>query len=151
MCATPSNSNLNDSQISKQSIQRKSANGVEKSQSLLKLIIQFWKDNLDKVIVNKMTFPEKDIIPLLQQLVKIKKEEMELRNVDLYFCMFEDPKKEQCAKQAFWLNILNYMTLFRFAEIFLIQPKLAKELTSYAMWQSFWVNNLIYIKGCKVS
>jgi hypothetical protein len=43
------------------------------------------------------------------------------------------------------------MTLFRFAELFLIQPKLVKELTSYAMWQSFWVNNFFYIKGSRIS
>ena len=86
------------------------------------MIIKFWRENIEKADPKKFTFPEDQVIPLLEKLVKIKSKAMELKNADLYFSMFDDenPKKEEHAKQAFWLNILNYMTLFRFAEIFLI-------------------------------
>jgi hypothetical protein len=126
-------------------------NGVEKSQDLLNMILKFWRENIGLVDPKKSTFPQDRVIPLLEKLVKIKSREKELKSVDLYFSMFQDEKKEEHAKQAFWLNIFNYMTLFRFAEIFLIQPKLIKELTSYAMWQSLWLNNFFYIKGARIS
>lgn len=115
------------------------------------MILKFWRENIGLVDPKKSTFPQDRVIPLLEKLVKIKSREKELKSVDLYFSMFQDEKKEEHAKQAFWLNIFNYMTLFRFAEIFLIQPKLIKELTSYAMWQSFWLNNFFYIKGARIS
>ncbi len=115
------------------------------------MILKFWRENIGLVDPKKSTFPQDRVIPLLEKLVKIKSREKELKSVDLYFSMFQDEKKEEHAKQAFWLNIFNYMTLFRFAEIFLIQPKLIKELTSYAMWQSLWLNNFFYIKGARIS
>lgn len=47
-------------------------NGIDKSHDLLNLIINFWRENIDKADPKKFTFPEKEVIPLLEKLVKIK-------------------------------------------------------------------------------
>lgn len=41
--------------------------------------------------------------------------------------------------------MLNFMTLFRMAEIILVKPSILKRMKSYAMWQTFWDTNMIYI------
>jgi hypothetical protein len=37
-------------------------------------------------------------------------------------------------KQAFWLNLINFVTLFRLAEIALTKQSVIKELSSFGMW-----------------
>jgi len=50
-------------------------------------------------------------------------------------------------KQCFWLNLLNFMTLYRLAEIKLTKPEALKVLTNYTMWQAFMKCNTICIQG----
>ena len=54
-------------------------------------------------------------------------------------------------KQAFLLNLINFMTLFRLAETALIKPSLLKKLDSFAAWVAFWESTHIYISKCKYS
>ena len=43
------------------------------------------------------------------------------------------------------------MTLLRKAEICLIKPALMRRMKCFAMWQTMWVSNKIYISDCKLS
>ncbi len=43
----------------------------------------------------------------------------------------------EISKQVFWLNIINYMTIVRIAEIILMKPEVLKSVNCYAMWQAF--------------
>jgi len=43
------------------------------------------------------------------------------------------------------------MTLFKLAEICLINPSLIKKMKIYAMWQAMWCNNTIYISECRLN
>jgi len=43
------------------------------------------------------------------------------------------------------------MTLFKIAEICLIEPTLMKKMNCYAMWQTMWRHNTIYISDCKLN
>jgi hypothetical protein len=43
------------------------------------------------------------------------------------------------------------MTLLRIAEICLINPALMRRMKCFAMWQTMWVSNKIYISDCKLS
>ena len=54
-------------------------------------------------------------------------------------------------KQAFLLNLINFMSLFRLAETALIKPSLLKKLDSFAAWVAFWESTHIYISSCKLS
>lgn len=65
--------------------------------------------------------------------------------------MTEKPRNIEEIKQAFWLNLINFMTLFRLAETALIKPSLLKKLNSYAAWLTFWEGTFIYISSCKFS
>jgi len=43
------------------------------------------------------------------------------------------------------------MTLLRIAEICLINPAVMRRMTCFAMWQTMWVSNKIYVSECKLS
>jgi glucan phosphoethanolaminetransferase (alkaline phosphatase superfamily) len=58
---------------------------------------------------------------------------------------------EEIAKQCFWLNIINFMTLFKLAEIRLINPRLLKQLDRFAIWQSLMTVSFIEISGVRLS
>ena len=75
---------------------------------------------------------------------------MKLRKCRLIFDEGFGPQME-VIKQVFWLNLLNFMTLYKLAEIQLSRPDALQELTSYAMWQAFFENNYIYIQDVKIN
>jgi hypothetical protein len=58
---------------------------------LLNTIIKFWRENIEKADPKKYTFKEDQVIPLLEKLVTIKNKALALKNVDLYFSMFDEP------------------------------------------------------------
>lgn len=51
----------------------------------------------------------------------------------------------------FWLNLLNFMTLFRLAEVSIVKPKQIPHLNNYSVWQIFQESNSIYLHDCKLS
>lgn len=59
--------------------------------------------------------------------------------------------KIEMQKEMFWVNILNFMTLLKIAEICVINPALMRRMKSYSMWQTLWQYNKIYISECKLS
>jgi hypothetical protein len=65
---------------------------------------------------------------------------MALRNVrfDVEIPLGSSERAVEQSKETFWLNILNFMTLLKIAEICLINPALMRKMKSYAMWQTMW-------------
>lgn len=60
---------------------------------------------------------------------------------------------DELSKQSFYLNIFNYLILFRIAEVMLTcgnKPKVIKSLTNYWMWQQFMHDSYIYINDRKI-
>lgn len=100
--------------------------------------------------LNSRPVPAAIIAEKQYKLAEIHKKAMKLEKTEL---LFESAFKQQeeTVKQCFWLNILNYMTLYKLAEIKLTKPEVLKKLTEYAMWQSFMINNEITITGVKLS
>lgn len=46
----------------------------------------------------------------------------------------KDIEVEEAVKQCFWLNILNFMTLYKLAEIKVTTPSILKQFKSFAIW-----------------
>lgn len=76
---------------------------------------------------------------LKQQLKEIKQRSLKLRGQKFMFLC------EDAARQVFWLNIVNYMTLQRMAELALLKPQVLRSLNGYASWQTFWDTTKIHI------
>lgn len=129
--------------------------GVQRSVKLLRLMIDLFKRrstelNLD---LNNKPKPDPKIIESVQdELYAIK---LQVKKFANYQFSFESPSNnkdhEETVKQCFWLNILNFMTLFKLAEIRLTTPSILKQFKSFAIWQSFMRINCIEISGEKLS
>lgn len=88
---------------------------------------------------------DKNILPTLQEeLAKIKlKANKKLAKKFVFDAMPGQFDHSNTMKQCFWLNILNFMTLFRLAEIKLIKPVVFKVLNKFPPWMSFMYKNVI--------
>lgn len=54
-------------------------------------------------------------------------------------------------KQAFWINLMNQMTLQKLAELMLARPALLKRMSSYAMWQTAWESSTVQLSMCELN
>ena len=53
-------------------------------------------------------------------------------------------------KQAFLLNVINFMQLYQLAVLMYSNPEAVHSLQSYNMWQSFLDNTTLHLHGSKV-
>ena len=53
-------------------------------------------------------------------------------------------------KQAFFLNIINFLILYQLAVLMVSNPEAIEKLTNYNMWQSFLDNTTITLNGSKM-
>lgn len=87
-----------------------------------------------------------DQAPMLKdQLRQIKQMTESLRCARLVHALNQTYEEVEVMKQAFWLNIVNFMTLFRMAELALLKPQVLKNMNGYATWQTFWDSATIKI------
>lgn len=100
---------------------------------------------------SSFTFVEDQKTLLLEELVSINEQALDFKDSNLFFYNRETKGQKNTGKESFWLNIYNYLTLFKLAEMALLQPKLINELTSYAAWQAFFESNYFLIKGTRIS
>jgi hypothetical protein len=100
----------------------------------------------------KLSVPEAKQIQMLTELQKVSEKAKKFQNYEFVFIAFEEKGKDcELNKMAFWLNIFNFLTLFRIAEICLNKPSILKKLTQPTMWQSFQANNWFWISGARLS
>ena len=57
---------------------------------------------------------------------------------------------QDLVKEAFWINCLNFLGLFRTMEIILVKPTLLKKLKSRIIWKAFWESAEFVISGCRL-
>jgi len=105
-------------------------NGVAKSIELLETMVElFSRRKLELQLDHRPLDP--DVLPSVQnELLEIKKRVDKMANQHFVFeCTVKE--HEETVKQCFWLNIINFMTLFKLAEIKLTQPRILKEMTKF--------------------
>jgi hypothetical protein len=86
------------------------------------------------------------------ELYAIKLKVKKFENFQFSFeAAHKDIEVEEAVKQCFWLNILNFMTLYKLAEIKVTTPSILKQFKSFAIWQAFMSNNFIKITGVDLS
>lgn len=87
-----------------------------------------------------------EVVPKLQvELYKIQKEALKFKYKTLCFGAFDEVIVDSGILQCFWLNLLNFMILFRMAELLLCDCSSLKKLTSYSMWEALLGSSTIYI------
>ena len=122
------------------------------SLKLMRLIVNFYRENRAVFALTHHPIKEESSKLIMQKnLVEINKKALKLRVSELRFQSAFDQSDNETTKQCFWLNILNFMTLYKLAEIKLTKPEVLKKLTDYSMWQSFMIGNEIEITGHKLS
>jgi len=88
----------------------------------------------------------------LKELMEIKKKAKKMYGRKFVFNQYTKNVEEfETIKQCFWLNILNFMTLYKLAEIKVTTPSILKQFKSFAIWQAFMSNNFIKITGVDLS
>jgi hypothetical protein len=71
----------------------------------------------------------------MNKLCDIKQESFKFEHMRFECRSIKLSKKEtETLKQAFWLNMINYLTLQKIAEIALTKPSILKRMNSDAMW-----------------
>lgn len=104
------------------------------SLKLLRLIVNFFRENKAVFSISPAAIKEDGVkIVMQKQLVEINKKALKLKDSEL---LFESAfnSHEELVKQCFWLNLLNYMTLYKLAEFKLTKPEVFKKLSDYSMW-----------------
>ncbi len=98
--------------------------GYEEGKQLLGAIIKFFRQYIDKVDPQKYSFIG---VINTEQEIRIREIKAMSEKFKFYRLNFKEFKHNQSQeveiyKQAFWLNMLNFMTLFRMAEIIMVKP-----------------------------
>lgn len=80
--------------------------------------------------------------------MEIKNKVRKMKDRRYVFNLYTKNEQEiETIKQCFWLNILNFMTLFKLAEIKLTTPGVIRQLKLFPIWQAFMKHNHIEITG----
>jgi hypothetical protein len=88
----------------------------------------------------------------LKELMEIKKKAKKMYGRKFVFNQYTKNVEEfETIKQCFWLNILNFMTLFKLAEIKLTYPNPLRQLKLFPTWQAFMLYNSIDITGIRIT
>jgi hypothetical protein len=119
---------------------------------LLQEMVTFFKKVIAKMDPLKFTFQTDQQPELVQRLKTIRLRSDKLRQTR-FDCHKQGLSQEEneVLKQAFWLNLINFLTLYKLAEISLVQPGILKRMDSFAMWHTFWESTTVYISKLKVS
>lgn len=125
--------------------------GVQRSVKLLRLMIDLFQRRSNELKLDGRSDMKPAVLESVQdELYAIKLKVKKFANFQFSFeSAFKE--HEETVKQCFWLNILNFMTLFKLAEIKLTTPSILSKFKSFAIWQSFMRNNCIEISGEKLS
>lgn len=118
---------------------------------MLRTIIDFWDKRIGKELTLDHRPVDAKILPCVQEeLAKIREKANKKLAKKFVFTGVQQGHQDMM-KQCFWLNIINFMTLFRLAEIKLMKPSVLKQLNNFHMWCGFMQKNTIEISGVKLS
>lgn len=126
--------------------------GYHEVTQLLQEMVAFFKKVIAKMDPLKFTFQSDQQPELVQRLKTVRLRSDKLRQTR-FDCHKQGLSQEEneVLKQAFWLNLINFLTLYKLAEISLVQPGILKRMDSFAMWHTFWETTTVYISKLKVS
>lgn len=111
-------------------------------------MLAFYNENMIETgyIRDKISCIEKDL-----EQIFFSSRQLKYTYIDLTLSLGYSEREIEQFKETFWINLVNFMTLFKIAEISLIKPGFLKKLNNYALWQAFWTTNYIYISECRVN
>lgn len=111
-------------------------NADEISYSWLRKMERFWIDNIQYVAEKPLGFLKSEVERIKQDLIKFEEKLQKLEKIRPYFRDDQDDLR----KQAFLLNIFNFLVLHKFALLLLNGPEAFKMLKTYGMWQQLLIS-----------